>query len=216
MQLAIIFKTVAHAANCSVNAIEGIPNFLAASSEERGYLNREQILLFDTRLEEMIQKRARSICALKNCGKLIEYNTYESTVTTPIITVIGDKGPIVEEELELKRPWRFGNTGYQNQADCIWYTGHILSIGTLLSVQTRELAYPFVIGGQLLTMLSRPLGRLPISEITGLEGIKRLNKRQPVSRIHVKTGLKISHLLFQSVRCETNDLDVVIDIAPEL
>lgn len=51
-------------------------------------------------------------------------------------------------------------------SDCLWYVGHILSGSSILFTQTHYyLAISFVLFGQCITMISRPIGRIPNKEI---------------------------------------------------
>jgi hypothetical protein len=49
---------------------------------------------------------------------------------------------------------------YQSVADCMWYVGHVISMGSLLSRISLPAAGVMVGMGQLLTILSRPVGRM--------------------------------------------------------
>ena len=52
-------------------------------------------------------------------------------------------------------------TNYQLIADCLWYTGHMM---TGVALVVNHYSYPagivVVFTGQLITMISRPIGRL--------------------------------------------------------
>jgi hypothetical protein len=47
-----------------------------------------------------------------------------------------------------------------NAGDFMWYLGHILTIGSLMSLYHSYASIPFIIVGQAITMISRPIGRL--------------------------------------------------------
>jgi len=54
-------------------------------------------------------------------------------------------------------------------SDFLWYTGHVLSgISVLLSQNNYYLAISFVLVGQFITIISRPIGRIKNNEIKSI------------------------------------------------
>jgi hypothetical protein len=45
-------------------------------------------------------------------------------------------------------------------ADALWYSGHVLTGSSILFSSNRNLAISLVLVGQLITIVSRPIGRI--------------------------------------------------------
>jgi hypothetical protein len=60
--------------------------------------------------------------------------------------------------LESQTVYRPSRT-YQNLADAMWYVGHVMALGSLLSRESLVAAAVLMSAGQALVIASRPIGR---------------------------------------------------------